>query len=267
MSSETINVLFIADIIGQAGFDITASLLPRIKQQHEIHFTIANGENAASGKGITPHLYRQILDLGIDVMTSGNHIWDKDKIYPVLDETDQLLRPHNYPQECPGKGVFHGTTHESYLPITVISLQGKSFMYPIQCPFKTLDSVIESVRKKTQTKIIFVDFHAESTAEKIALGWHIDGRVSALVGTHTHVQTADEQILPNGTAYITDVGMTGPMDSVIGMDKASAIKRFITQMPVRYQCASGLPQFSAVVIHIDKNTGDASGIQRIQLRK
>lgn len=266
MSSNTINILFIADIIGQSGFDITASLLPKVKQKYQIHFTVANGENSANGKGITPYLYQKILNLGIDVITSGNHIWDKDKIYPVLDEADRLLRPHNYPDLCPGKGIFNGTTNVSYVPISVVSLQGKSFMYPIQCPFTTLDRALSEIKKQNNSRIIFVDFHAESTAEKIAMGWYIDGKISALVGTHTHVQTADEQILPEGTAYITDAGMTGPMDSVIGMEKSSAIKRFVTQMPVRYECATKSPQFSGVVITIDTDTGKAKQIERLQLR-
>ncbi len=263
MAGKVINVLVIADIIGQPGLDIASHHVQQLIQENAVTLTIANGENAASGKGITPHIMQSFRDIGIDVITSGNHIWDKDKIYDKLDSDDRILRPLNYPDGCPGHGSCIVNTPFN-AKIGVISLQGRSFMYPIDCPFKAMDKEIEYLKSR-DANIILVDFHAESTAEKIAMGWHLNGRVTAVIGSHTHVQTADEQILSGGTAYITDMGMSGPFDSVIGMDKQSALKRFLTQMPVRYKTAFKDVRLNGVLLGIDIETNKSVYIKRIQL--
>lgn len=260
--TKQINILFIADIIGKAGLDITQAVLPKLVRENNIQCVIANGENAASGKGLTPALAKTLKQTGIHVITSGNHIWDKDKIYDYFIQDPYLIRPLNYPQGVYGQGSCIFKTIENHY-IGVLNLQGRSFMYPIECPFRKADEAIDRL-KRSGVAAIIVDFHAESTAEKIALSWYLDGRVSALIGTHTHVQTADEQIMPKGMAYITDVGMTGPCNSVIGMQKESAIQRFMTQMPVRYRVASEDPKLNAVIIKIDKLTMKALEIKRIQ---
>lgn len=263
MADKIINILIIADIIGQPGFDVASEYTQQLIQENAVALTIANGENAASGKGITPRIMQSFRDIGIDVITSGNHIWDKDKIYEKLDMDDRILRPLNYPDGCPGHGSCIVNTPFN-VKIGVVSLQGRSFMYPIDCPFKAMDKEIEFLKSR-DANIIFVDFHAESTAEKIAMGWYLDGRVSAVVGSHTHVQTADEQILPGGTAYITDMGMTGPFDSVIGMDKQSALQRFLTQMPVRYKMASKDVRLNGVLIGVNIETFKAEYIKTIRM--
>lgn len=263
MSLSDIQVLFIADIVGKAGYEVTSSCIQDIKKQYNIHITIANGENGASGKGMTAKIADSFFDLGIDVITSGNHIWDKDKFFPILDENPRILRPLNYPPDCPGHGSYIVDISNNF-QVGIINLQGRSFMYSIECPFRTADKEIYRM-KKMGVQLIIIDFHAESSAEKIALGWYLDGRVSAVIGSHTHVQTADEKILPKGTAYITDVGMTGPFDSVIGMDKELAIRRFLTQLPVHYKVALEDPKISGVVLSIDKTFGKSHSIIRFQI--
>ncbi|MCI0512929.1 TIGR00282 family metallophosphoesterase [candidate division KSB1 bacterium] len=256
------NVLFIADIVGKPGLEITSGLLPDLKHKYRIDCCIANGENGAEGKGLTESIAKQYFSLGIDVITSGNHIWENRPFQDYLALADRVLRPQNYPDGNVGKGYTTVKCADD-LTIAVMNLQGRTFMYPINCPFRTASWVIGRVRG--ETNIIIVDFHAEATAEKSALGWFLDGKVSAVIGTHTHVQTADERILPNGTAYITDVGMTGPFDSVIGMQKDIAIERFLRQTPRKYRIADHNLKFCGAVITIDRTTGKALRIERLQI--
>jgi len=260
--SSKINVLFVADIVGKPGRDITARLLPGLLRKHDVDFCIANGENAADGKGITPREFFELRQMGIDVITGGNHIWDKKEGHKLLGEQSQLLRPLNYPSDNLGlgSGVYELRRGEK---LGVINLQGRTFMYPIDCPFRLGKQEAERLRQ--QTRLILVDFHAEATAEKQAMFWHLDGLVSAVIGTHTHVQTADERVLPNGTAVITDAGMTGPADSVIGLNRRIALKRFLLGTPQRYEIADENLRFNAVLISLDAQGGQATNIQRLNL--
>jgi 2',3'-cyclic-nucleotide 2'-phosphodiesterase len=253
-------VLFIGDIFGKPGRRLVQEKLHGLIQEHRVDFCIANVENSAAGFGITPQIAEDLLNSEIDVLTSGNHIWDKRAIVPLLSEQPRLLRPHNYPPGTPGTGIFIGDTNCG-VRIGVINLQGRVFMAPIDCPFTTGLAAVEQIRK--QTPVIIVDFHAEATSEKQAFGWYLDGRVSAVVGSHTHVQTADERILPRGTAYITDMGMTGPHDSVIGSVTDLALERLLRQIPVRLEPASGNLRLCGVLVDIDESTGRALAIQRI----
>ncbi|MBN1755513.1 TIGR00282 family metallophosphoesterase [bacterium] len=258
------NILFIADIFAKAGRNAVLQLLPGIKEEYDIEFTIANGENVAGGYGITPNLGRKLLRYGIDVLTSGNHIWDrKDDVQDWLDTSSQILRPFNYPPSLPGSGSNIYTTERGN-KIAVLNLQGRAFMASIDCPFRTGEMEVKNL--KASTPNIIIDFHAETTAEKKALGYYFDGKVSAVIGTHTHIQTADECILPNGTAYITDVGMTGPFDSVIGMRKKGAIERIITQTKVKFAPAEKDVHLSGAVIEINSANGKALSIQRLCLK-
>ncbi len=261
MKNQTqLKILFIADIIGKPGLDIVTAFLPSLIRKHNINFCIANGENAANGKGITPREFFAYRQLGIDVVTSGNHVWDLAQGRKLLQDEVPLLRPLNYPQESPGRGsdIYEGNNGIS---VGVLNLQGRVFMYPIDCPFKAVKREVE--RMRTKTPVLIVDFHAEATAEKQALGWYLDGQVSAVIGTHTHVQTADERILPEGTAYITDAGMTGPFDSVIGLSRKIALKRFIQGIPHRYEIAKENIRLNGVVITIDAESGRSTAIERI----
>ena len=262
MSDKSFTILFIADIVGKPGLTIIEALLPSLIKQHRIDMTIANGENGYNGRGINEQIVRKYFNAGVDVVTGGNHSWNLHDFRIYLDNATRVLRPLNYPSEAPGQGslVF---THSSGINVGVINLQGRTFMNPIDCPFKAGLEEVERLRH--QTPIVFIDFHAEASAEKLALGWYLDGQASAVVGTHTHVQTADERILPRGTAYITDVGMTGPFDSVIGMDVDTAIKRFVTQLPEKYQLASANIRLNGVIIEIDIKTGRALKINRVNL--
>lgn len=256
-------VLFIGDIVGRGGRQAVEELLPRIRREKKVDFSVANGENAAGGAGITPKVMNQLFLDGIDIITSGNHLWDKKQIIPVLDEERRLLRPANYPPGVPG---FGSTVAEapSGLKIGIINLSGRIFMQALDCPFRVAEREIKKLRK--ETLLILVDMHAEATSEKIAMGWFLDGKVSAVVGTHTHVQTADEVILPQGTAYITDLGMTGSMESVIGVKTELILRRFLTQLPVRFEPAENDIQLSAVVLDLDPITGKADSIERIQMK-
>ena len=256
-------VLFIGDIMGRGGRKAVKELLPRIKREKEIDFSLANGENAAGGAGITPKLMNQLFSDGVDVITSGNHFWNKKEIIPVIDKERRLLRPANYPPGVPG---FGSTVAEiaSGLKIGIINLSGRVFMQALDCPFRAAEREIKKLRK--ETLLIVVDMHAEATSEKIAMGWFLDGRVSAIVGTHTHVQTADERILPQGTAYITDIGMTGSAESVIGVKTNLILHRFLTQLPVRFEPAEDDIHLSAVVLDLNPSTGEANSIERIQLK-
>jgi 2',3'-cyclic-nucleotide 2'-phosphodiesterase len=263
-SDSEIRILFLADIIGQSGLEAVRKHLPDLTSKHRVQLVIANGENAAHGKGLTPKSADALFEAGIHVITSGNHIWNQKIIMPSLDENPRILRPLNYPAGCPGHGSCT-VEPESGLSVQVVSLQGRSFLYPIDCPFRAMDAEIVRCREK-EVRILVVDFHAEATAEKSALGRYLAGQVSAVIGTHTHVQTADECILPGGTAFITDIGMCGPVDSVIGMDPETAILRFTTQIPVPYRTASNVSTCCGAVIHVEKDSGKAKSIERFQLR-
>ena len=255
-------ILFIGDIFGSAGRRVVADHLADLVARERIDLTIANCENAAAGFGITPRLTDELLDLGIQVLTSGNHIWDKKEILDYLGRQPRLLRPANYPADAPGTGVFLGTT-ASGVEYAVINLQGRTHLPHIDCPFKKADAILASL--PASVRIRFVDFHAEVTSEKIAFGWYLDGRVTAVVGTHTHVPTADERVLPGGTAYQTDVGMTGPYDSVIGVEKTAAIERFLKGIPHRLEPAKVDVRLAAAIIEADQVTGRAVSIRRHML--
>lgn len=254
-------VLFIGDIVGSSGRDIVKALLPKIKERFAIDITIANGENMAGGFGVTPESYQEVMQAGVDIMTGGNHSFDKKEAYTLLQDEPYLLRPDNYPPEQPGRGycVYSNSKGQK---LGVINLMGRTFMDPLDCPFRRASELVEKL--KTQTKCIFVDFHAEASSEKMAMGWHLDGKVSAVVGTHTHVQTADERILDQGTAFLTDSGMTGPYDSVIGVKKEIIINRFLYKRGARFEVASGNPWLCGAVIEIDPATGHAVSIQRLR---
>jgi 2',3'-cyclic-nucleotide 2'-phosphodiesterase len=253
-------ILFIGDVVGSPGRDMVKEYVPKLKEKYRPHITIINGENAAGGKGITNEIYRQFLEFGAQAVTLGNHTWDNREIFEFIDQAKYLVRPANFPEETPGKGIVYLKMNE--LEVAVISLQGRTFMTAIDCPFKKADALIEQAKKRTS--IIFVDFHAEATSEKQAMGWYLDGRVSAVIGTHTHVQTSDNRVLPNGTAYLTDVGMTGPYDGILGVEKDLVIKRFITSLPVRFEVPkTGRALLSAALIQIDPKTGLAKKIERI----
>jgi len=255
-------ILFIADITGRPGRWVVSQLLWGFKRKYEVDFVIANVENAAGGYGVTREISEKLFTYGIDVQTSGNHIWDRMETLDLLREQPLLLRPANYPPGAPGSGTVVRRTAAG-VPVGVLNLQGRVYMKEIDCPFRTADSEIERLRM--EAKIIFVDFHAEATSEKQALAYYLDGRVTALIGTHTHVQTADEKIFPKGMAYLTDAGMTGPHDSVLWARPQDAIARFLTGLPHRFQMAEGDVKMCAVLIDVDENTGKATAIQRFRL--
>jgi len=264
-----VKLLFIGDIVGRPGRHAVKELVPKLRETHGIQFVIANGENSAGGNGITPDTAREIFAAGVDVITSGDHLWDQKEVMELLANEKRFLRPLNYPPETPGKGagVFpvHSpqSTVQSPISVGVLNLQGRTFMPPLENPF--LMAREEVARLRQQTKIIFVDFHAEATSEKIALARMLDGQVSAVVGTHTHVQTADERILPEGTAYLSDLGMTGSYAGVIGMNKSDVIARFTSVTAKRADHASGQVRICAAVIDVDETTGRAKTIDRLSL--
>ncbi|MGC4081608.1 MAG: TIGR00282 family metallophosphoesterase [Vicinamibacterales bacterium] len=253
-------LLFIGDIVGRPGRDLVRRGVAALRDYHQVDLVIANAENAAAGFGITRDLGEQILDAGVDVMTSGNHIWDKREAIDYIGIEPRLLRPVNFPSGVPGNGSYVARTAAG-VNVGVINAMGRVFMLNIDDPFAGVLREIEKVKERA--RIVFVDFHAEATSEKVAMGWHLDGRVTAVVGTHTHVQTADERILPKGTAYLTDVGMTGPHDSVIGVEVEPALSRFVNAMPTRFETASGNPRLNGVVIDADEQTGRAVDIERV----
>lgn len=255
-------ILFIGDIVGSPGRDMLTQYLPRLKDKYRPQVTIINGENAASGKGITEKIYKQFLSLGAQVITMGNHTWNKREILDFIDDAPYLIRPANFPENNPGKGIVYLKIND--IEVAVINLQGRTFMEPHDNPFPLGEKLIAEARKRTN--IIFVDFHAEATSEKQAFGWFADGQVSAVIGTHTHTQTADERILPEGTAYLTDAGMTGPYDSVLGVDKDVIIERFLSHMPARFDVdTKGRNQLNGCLITVDKKTGKAKKIERIMI--
>jgi 2',3'-cyclic-nucleotide 2'-phosphodiesterase len=257
-----VNILFIGDIVGRPGRDLVRAGLEALVRHHHVDFVIANAENAAGGFGVTREIGDELLGLGVDVMTSGNHIWDKKEAIGYIGVETRLLRPANYPAGVPGRGSYVGRTRDGRA-VGVVNAMGRVFMLNIDDPFTTVVREIESVRERTP--LVVVDFHAEATSEKIAMGWHLAGKVTAIVGTHTHVQTADNRILPGGTAYITDVGMTGPHDGIIGVEREPALARFLNAMPARFDTASGDLRLHAVVIAADAETGRASAVTRLSL--
>ncbi|MFQ5829559.1 MAG: TIGR00282 family metallophosphoesterase [Candidatus Methylomirabilia bacterium] len=252
-------ILAVGDVFGEPGRKALVTLLPRLKREHEADLTIVNVENAAAGHGITPPIAEVLLDSGVDVMTSGNHIWDRKEIAEYIARENLLLRPANFPPGIPGVGsiVLKAGPHK----VAVLNLMGRVFLPAIDCPFRKADEMLPILRE--ETPVIVVDFHAEATSEKQAMGWYLDGRVSAVLGTHVHVQTADERILPRGTAFITDLGLTGPVDSVIGVACEPAIRRFLTGMPHRFEPAKGPAQLSGAVVRIDPDSGKALEIARL----
>ncbi len=256
------NLLFVGDIVGRPGRDLVRVGLRSLVEQHGIDVVIANAENSAGGFGITREIGEELLDRGVDVMTSGNHIWDKREALDYIAQEPRLLRPANFPVGAPGRGSYVAQT-KGGITVGVVNVMGRIFMAPLDDPFAVVLREIEALAERT--RIVLVDFHAEATSEKIAMGWHLDGDVTAVVGTHTHVQTADEQILPGGTAYITDVGMTGPHDGIIGVEREPALSRFLTGLPSRFDTASGRPRLNAVVIGTDDRSGKATRIERISV--
>lgn len=255
-------ILFIGDIVGKTGRNCVMSYLPELKKKMSFDFIIANGENSAGGAGITERVFNELRAIGIDLITGGNHIWDQKDIFNFIESETRLIRPANYPVETtPGRGSSILERKKEKKNLAVINLMGRIFMKPVDCPFRTADREIKLLTDRET--IIIIDFHAEATSEKQALGWYLDGQVSAVIGTHSHVQTADQRILSKGTAYITDVGMTGLYDSILGVDKSGPLKRFLTQLPHRLSISDGRALFNAVAIEIDEVSGAATSIERI----
>jgi metallophosphoesterase (TIGR00282 family) len=258
------NILIIGDVVGSPGRSIMKKALPLVLKKYDVDYCIANVENAAGGFGVTREICDEILAMGVDCMTSGNHIWDKREIIPIIDQIPQLLRPLNYPEGQPGHGSYVGRGKDSHVPVAVLNLSGRVFMNgAMDDPFTLGAREVEKLRK--EAAVIIVDMHAEASSEKTALGYHLDGTVSAVVGTHTHVPTCDHRILPKGTAYCTDLGMTGPYDSVIGVEAEMIVKRFLTAMPARFETAKNDPRFAAVVVTVEPKTGRATAIDRMLL--
>ena len=247
--------LVIGDIIGKPGREAVRELLPGLRHEYTLDLVVANGENTAGGLGLTPDTAQELFDSGIDVITSGNHIWHHKEILPYLDGNLPILRPLNYPPAAPGRGYLFRDN------VLVVNLIGRTFIGDFDCPFRAMDKLLAEFNDKA--KVIIVDFHAEATSEKVAMGWYLDGRVSALLGTHTHVGTIDSRILSRGTAYVTDIGMVGPKDSVIGVDVDSVLKRFLTQIPRRLPVGKGRVSFDAIFVEVDEDTGKAIAIKRI----
>ncbi len=255
-------ILFVGDIVGKPGRRVATAWIPRIREERDVDLVIANGENAAGGMGITEKIVEELTEVGVDVITSGNHAWDKREGVALIED-GRVLRPANYPSGVGGMGSAVATTQAGE-PVGVLNLQGRAFMRPIDCPFRTATREIERLRSEAIP--IVIDFHAEATAEKLAMGWFLDGEVAAVLGTHTHVPTADERVLPKGTAYITDVGMTGPYNSVIGMDTDLSVRRFLTGLNHRLEPARDDIRMAAVLVTLDAGTGHAAEIERLMLR-
>jgi metallophosphoesterase (TIGR00282 family) len=259
-----VKVLLIGDIIGDPGRRVIAHRLAEVKAAHRIDLVIGNAENAAGGFGITPRIADELFAMGIDVLTTGNHVWDKKEALDYLAKERRILRPANYPEQTPGLGRYVAEL-DGGLMIGVLQLMGRIYMPMTDCPFQAARRELEWLH--ATTRIVIVDMHGEATSEKRAMGWYLDGQVTAVLGTHTHVQTADEEILPNGTAYLTDVGMTGPLASVIGVTPASAIRKFLTQMPTRFETADGPAILQGAVVTLDSASGRAVAIERVQVRE
>ncbi|WP_321474586.1 TIGR00282 family metallophosphoesterase [uncultured Paludibaculum sp.] len=257
-------ILFIGDIFASPGRRIVAEHLQSIISDEHIDLAIANAENSAGGFGVTPNVAQELFSFGLDVLTTGNHVWDKREVYDYLNREPRLLRPGNYAASLPGSGLYLGKARNG-VQYAVMNLQGRVHLPAIECPFLKADELIASI--PTETKVRFLDFHAEVTSEKIALGWYLDGRITGLVGTHTHIPTADPRVLPKGTAYLTDCGMTGPYDSVIGVEKDTVIQRFLTQLPMRFEAAKHMVELHAVIITLDETTGRATAIEPYAVRE
>jgi metallophosphoesterase (TIGR00282 family) len=255
-------ILFIGDIFGKPGREIVRRAIPALVERHDVDLVVANVENSAAGFGVTGDIAEAILGYGVHVMTSGNHLWDKKEVLDYLPRQPRLLRPANFPAGVPGRGSYLAQTRAG-VPVGVVNVMGRIFMAPLDDPFAVVLREIEALRART--KVILVDFHAEATSEKSAMGWHLDGRVTAVVGTHTHVQTADERLLPKGTAYITDVGMSGPHDSIIGVSVDAALGRFLNGLPAKFEAAGGPARLNAVLIAAEAASGRATAIERLNL--
>jgi 2',3'-cyclic-nucleotide 2'-phosphodiesterase len=258
-----LKLLFIGDIFASAGRRIVADHLADIVQTQQIDLAVANAENSAGGFGITPAIAEELFKLGLDVLTSGNHIWDKREIYDYLRRQPRLLRPANYPEETPGRGLIVVKARNGS-DCAILNLQGRTYMPATSCPFRKADELLGSL--DASVKVRLVDFHAELTSEKMAMGWYLDGRVSAVLGTHTHVPTADTRVLPKGTAYQTDVGMTGPYDSIIGVEKQLVLERFLTSMPAKMEAAKGTVEFHSVIVEVDEASGKAHTLRRFTIQ-
>jgi hypothetical protein len=262
------NILFVGDVFGSAGRRIVREHIGHVRDENRVDLTVINAENAAGGFGVTPEICEDLFDLGADVLTTGNHVWDKKELIDYMNGATasgrergrRVIRPANFQPGLPGHGVFEGFT-QSGVPYAVINIMGRVFMSNTNDPFTAINDILKGIT----AKVILVDFHAEATSEKVAMGWHLDGRVTAVLGTHTHIPTADQRVLPGGTAYQTDVGMSGPYDSVIGVDKDMVLKKFLTGMPSKFEAAKGNPKMCAALVTCDPATGRASGIQRIML--
>ena len=258
MEQTDFRILFVADVVGRPGREAVAELLPALKEELQPDLTIVNGENSAGGFGLTVRTIGEIRRAGADVITTGNHVFDQREFVPLLDEQERVVRPANFPPGAPGSGSC--LVEAAGVPVLVMNLMGRLFLQDIDDPFRAADAILAA---SPEVKIVFCDMHAEATSEKVAMGWYLDGRVSAVVGTHTHVATADHRILPGGTAYVTDVGMVGPRDSVIGMERTAVISRFLTAVPRRFEVAEGPVTFNSVLITINRLTGRAIAIQRV----
>ena len=262
------NILFVGDVFGSPGRRIVREHLRHVLEEQKIDLAIVNAENSAGGFGVTPAIAEELFDLGADVLTTGNHVWDKREIIEYLqsvtedshDRPRRVIRPANYVPGSPGHGIYQGTS-KAGVSYAVVNLQGRVFMASNEDPFRTMDQILNQL----SARVIFVDFHAEATSEKVAMGWYLDGRVTAVIGTHTHIPTADERVLPQGTAYHTDVGMSGPYDSVIGVEKEHVLQRFLTGMPAKFEAARGDARMCAVIIACDPTTGKAQSIRRLML--
>lgn len=252
-------VIIIGDIVGSPGRRAVKESLKSLRLELKADFVIANGENAAGGNGITKAIAQELYTAGVDVITMGNHVWDRKEILEFIDKDTRMIRPANYPTGTPGRGAYIYQLND--YKVGVINISGRVFLNDLDCPFRKVKELVEMLRQETPN--IIVDFHGEATSEKIAMGWFLDGQVSAVCGTHTHVQTADERILPEGTAYITDLGMTGPRDSVLGVQVDLVVEKFLSQMPVRFEVATGSYQLNGVLLEIDQETGQALNISRI----
>jgi metallophosphoesterase (TIGR00282 family) len=271
-----LKLLFVGDVFGSAGRRIVREHLGHVRQSHQVDLTVINGENAAGGFGITPNLAEELFDLGADVITTGNHVWDKRELIDYMksapadshERARRVLRPANLQAGLPGYGAYEGVIEDGEnigVPYAVVNLMGRVFMNGTNDPFHAAGKILDGIKQASGAKVILVDFHAEATSEKVAMGWHLDGRVTAVLGTHTHIPTADERVLPGGTAYQTDVGMSGPYDSVIGVEKELVLNRFLTGMPGKFEAATGNPKMCAALISCDAMTGKAYKIQRIML--
>jgi metallophosphoesterase (TIGR00282 family) len=257
-------ILFLGDVVGRPGRRAAARLVPRLIKEQGLDFVVANCENASGGKGVDPQAAEDLFDAGIDVLTSGNHVWQHRDIIPYIQENERLLRPANLPAGVPGVGYTVRRARRSTAQVGVLNLIGRVFMTPVDCPFRVADGAVDELRKKTS--VILVDMHAEATSEKVGMGWFLAGRVSAVVGSHTHVQTADERILPGGTAHLADAGMCGPEDSILGVKTDQVLRRFLTQMPVRFEVASGAVIAQGALIDVDDGSGQAIAIRRLRER-